>query len=163
MKMKWMIISAMSVFLLPAAGNAQPGDNDLWGHPGRPAPFHDCCCCCRQDRKPPHGGPGASMLTDKLIKKLSLSDEQVSKWKEEETAFRSKMEEMHPDKEDSQQFDPEEMREKMDAMMQEREAAIQAILSEEQYELYQKYKEENRPKRPEGGPGGPGGPGNDYM
>lgn len=163
MKMKWMIISAMSAFLLPAPGNAQPGDNDFMGHPGRPAPFRDCCCCCRPDRKPPHRGPGASMLTDKLIKKLSLSDEQVSKWKEEETAFRSKMEEMRPDKDSSRQSDPEEIRKKMDAMMQEHETAIREILSEEQYELYQKYKEENRPERPEGGPGGPGGPENDYM
>ena len=34
------------------------------------------------DKKPDHKGPGASMLTDELIKALSLSDEQVEKWKE---------------------------------------------------------------------------------
>lgn len=65
------------------------------------------------------------------------------------------MEEMRPDKDRDQQFDPEEMKGKMDAMMKEHEAAIQAILSDEQYELYQKYREENRPKGPEGGPRGP--------
>lgn len=164
MEMKWMIISTMSAFLLSAPGNAQPGDNDFMGHPGRPASFHDCCCCCcRPDRKPPHKGPGTSMLTDKLIKKLSLSDEQVGKWKKEEEAFRLKMEEMRPDKEGSQQLDPEEMRKKMDTMMQEHETSIRAILSEEQYKLYQKYKEENRPEKPEGGPEGPGGAENDDM
>ncbi len=100
------------------------------------------------DTRPNHRGP-ASMLTDDLIKTLSLSDEQVDKWKEVEADFQKKMESMRPDRDSGQRPDPEEMRTKMDAMMQEYDTAVKEILSDEQYEQYQEYREKNRPK---GGP-----------
>lgn len=99
-----------------------------------------------QDRKPGHRGPGASMLTDELIETLSLSDEQVKSWKEIESDFREKMDAMRPDKDGDERPDPEEMRTKMDAMMQEYDASVKKILSDEQYEQYQAYREKNRPK-----------------
>ncbi len=105
------------------------------------------------------GGPaGGSMLTQDLIEKLSLTQEQISKWKEDEKAFQLKMEEMRPD--GTQKLSRKEMKAKMDSLMEEREKSIRANLTEEQYKLYQEYKEKNRPKRFEGGPNGGFPPGN---
>lgn len=159
MSMKGMMILVVSALLSPAVGYAQPGG---WGPeegPGRPEPSCGCCCCCsRQDRKPPVRRPGVPPSADELMKRLSLSDEQTAKWKEEEAAFRSRMEEMRPDRKEGEQPDPEkweEMKEKMDTAIREHEAVVKSILSDEQYELYQKYREESRPPRPEGNPDGP--------
>ena len=74
------------------------------------------------------------MLTDELIKALSLSDEQVEKWKEIESGLQEKMEAMRPDRNSGERPDPEKMREKMDSMMQAYDAAVKEILSDEQYE-----------------------------
>ncbi|MCR8917627.1 Spy/CpxP family protein refolding chaperone [Bacteroides sp. ET225] len=98
------------------------------------------------DRKSDHKGPGASMLTDELIKALSLSDEQVEKWKKIESGLQEKMEAMRPDRNSGERPDPEKMREKMDSMMQAYDAAVKKILSDEQYEQFQAYREKNRPK-----------------
>lgn len=81
------------------------------------------CNTTLSDKKSEHRGPGASMLTDEFIETLSLSDEQVEKWKEVEANFRGKM----------------------DAMMQEYDAAVKDFLSDEQYEQYQTYRENHRP------------------
>lgn len=48
------------------------------------------CNTTLSDKKSEHRGPGASMLTDEFIETLSLSDEQVEKWKEVEANFRKK-------------------------------------------------------------------------
>lgn len=70
-----------------------------------------------------------------------------------------KMKDMRPDPNNRDKVSPEKMKEKMDAMMNEHEAAIKKILSGKQYKEYQKFMEDNRPKGPRGGgPGGPGGP-----
>ena len=75
-----------------------------------------------QDKRPGHRGPGASMLTDELIETLSLSEDS------------------------DERPDPEEMRAKMDAMMQAYDASVKEILSDEQYKQFQEYREKNRPK-----------------
>lgn len=130
-----MIIASLFTFGLLASAAAQPQHGPF---PGKP---HCCCCCCNHDRpdqRPPRKGETPSFITDKLIKKLSLTDEQVTQLKEEEKTFM----------------------EKMDTMMSEHDAAVQKILTEEQYKKYQKYMKENRPKGPgNGAPEGPGGPG----
>lgn len=59
-----------------------------------------------------------------------------------------KMQQMRPNREDEEQFSPEVMREKMDAMMSEHDTAVKKILTDEQYEKYQKYMKENRRKVP---------------
>ena len=70
------------------------------------------------------------------------------------------MQQMRPDRDSEKQLSPDEMKEKMDTMMSEHDAAVQKILTEEQYKKYQKYMKENRPKGPgNGAPEGPGGPG----
>lgn len=99
-----------------------------------------------QDKRPEHRGAGASMLTEELIEELSLSDEQVDKWKEIEISFREKMDAMRPDMDSDERPDPEEMRAKMDAMMQDYDASVKEILSDEQYKQFQEYREKNRPK-----------------
>lgn len=106
------------------------------------------CNTTLSDKKSEHRGPGASMLTDEFIETLSLSDEQVEKWKEVEANFREKMDAMRPDRDrdSDERPDPEQMREKMDAMMQEYDAAVKDFLSDEQYEQYQTYRENHRPK-----------------
>ena len=86
------------------------------------------------------------MLTEELIEELSLSDEQVDKWKEIEISFREKMDAMRPDMDSDERPDPEEMRAKMDAMMQAYDASVEEILSDEQYKQFQEYREKNRPK-----------------
>ena len=105
------------------------------------------CNTTLSDKKSEHRGPGASMLTDEFIETLSLSDEQVEKWKEVEANFREKMDAMRPDRDrdSDERPDPEQMREKMDAMMQEYDAAVKDFLSDEQYEQYQTYRENHRP------------------
>ncbi|HJA87319.1 MAG TPA: Spy/CpxP family protein refolding chaperone [Candidatus Parabacteroides intestinavium] len=103
------------------------------------------CNTTLSDKKSEHRGPGASMLTDEFIETLSLSDEQVEKWKEIEANFRGKMDAMRPDRDSDERPDPEQMREKMDAMMQEYDAAVKDFLSDEQYEQYQTYRENHRP------------------
>lgn len=119
-----------------------------------------CCCCCKPDQRPPKDKGMPSFITDKLIKKLALTDEQVTKLKAEEKTFMEKMEAMRPDRDSAERPSPDEMKEKMDAMMSEHEAAVKKILSDDQYKKYQKYMEDNRPKGPRGGgPGGPDGPG----
>ena len=95
-----------------------------------------------QDKRPEHRGPGASMLTEELIEELSLSDEQVDKWKEIEISFREKMDAMRPDMDSDERPD----RAKMDAMMQAYDASVKEILSDEQYKQFQEYREKNRPK-----------------
>ena len=151
---KKIIITGLFTFGLLSFAGAQPLHGPF---PGKP---HGCCCCCSQDRpdqRPPQRGEMPSFITDKLIKKLALTDEQVTKLKEEEKAFMEKMQQMRPNREDEEQFSPEVMREKMDAMMSEHDTAVKKILTDEQYEKYQKYMKENRPKGPRnGGPGGPG-------
>ena len=104
------------------------------------------CNTTLSDKKSEHRGPGASMLTDEFIETLSLSDEQVEKWKEVESNFRGKMDAMRPDRDSDERPDPEQMRKKMDAMMQEYDAAVKDFLSDEQYEQYQTYRENHRPK-----------------
>ena len=106
------------------------------------------CNTTLSDKKSEHRGPGASMLTDEFIETLSLSDEQVEKWKEVEANFREKMDAMRPDRDrdSDERPDPEQMRKKMDAMMQEYDAAVKDFLSDEQYEQYQTYRENHRPK-----------------
>lgn len=119
-----------------------------------------CCCCCKPDKRPPKEKGMPSFITDKLIKKLALTDDQVTKLKDEEKAFMEKMKAMRPDRDSAERPSPDEMKEKMDAMMSEHEAAVKKILSDDQYEKYRKYMEDNRPKGPRGGgPGGPDGPG----
>lgn len=147
MKIKGIIIFVGLVLLFPIYSNAQSEG------PGfRKGPSHGCCCCSCREQKPPHGGPRGPMLTRELIEDLSLTDEQVTKWKENEKAFRTKMEAMRPDRDSEQQLSREEMKEKMDAMMKERDASIKSILTEEQYKKFQGYMERSRPKRPEGTP-----------
>lgn len=53
---------------------------------------------------------------------------------------------MRPDKDSDERPDPEEMRAKMDAMMQAYDASVKEILSDEQYKQFQEYREKNRPK-----------------
>ena len=105
------------------------------------------CNTTLSDKKSEHRGSGASMLTDEFIETLSLSDEQVEKWKEVEANFREKMDAMRPDRDrdSDERPDPEQMRKKMDAMMQEYDAAVKDFLSDEQYEQYQTYRENHRP------------------
>lgn len=103
------------------------------------------CNTTLSDKKSEHRGPGASMLTDEFIETLSLSDEQVEKWKEVEANFREKMDAMRPDRDSDERPDLEQMREKMDAMMQEYDAAVKDFLSDEQYEQYQTYRKNHRP------------------
>lgn len=162
---KRMIITSLFAFCLLASAGEQPPRGPF---PGRP---HGCCCCScnhpRPDQDPPQRGEVPSFITDKLIKKLALSDDQVTKLKEEEKAFMEKMQQMRPDRDGEEQFSPDEIREKMDTMMSEHDAAVKEILSDDQYKKYQKYMKENRPKGPgNGGPGGPGGlggPDGDWM
>ena len=103
------------------------------------------CNTTLSDKKSEHRGPGASMLTDEFIETLSLSDEQVEKWKEVEANFQEKMDAMRPDRDSDERPDLEQMREKMDAMMQEYDAAVKDFLSDEQYEQYQTYRKNHRP------------------
>lgn len=137
-----MMTALLAAGLLPAfsaAGQTKPEKQDT-----------ACCCCCNHDaldQKPPRRMP-ASRLTDDLIKTLSLTDEQVSQWKEAEQNFRTKMEAARPDKEKAVRPAPKEMRGKMEPMMQEYDAAIRKILSEDQYKQYQDYREKNRPVKP---------------
>ena len=148
------IITGMLIGLLLAPATMQAHGRHRGGH------CCCCCCCCRHDdQRPPKGKERPSFITDKMIKKLSLTDEQVTKLKEEENVFMEKMKDMRPDPNNRDKVSPEKMKEKMDAMMNEHEAAIKKILSGKQYKEYQKYMEDNRPKGPRGGgPGGPGGP-----
>ena len=157
---KKMIIASLFTFGLLASAAAQPQHGPF---PGKP---HCCCCCCNHDRpdrpdqRPPRKGEVPSFITDKLIKKLSLTDEQVTQLKEEEKTFMEKMQQMRPDRDSEEQLSPDKMKEKMDTMMSDHDAAVQKILTEEQYKKYQKYMKENRPKGPgNGAPEGPGGPG----
>ena len=154
------IIAGMLIGLLLAPATMQANGRHRGGH-------CCCCCCCRHDdQRPPKGKERPSQITDKLIKKLSLTDEQVTKLKEEENAFMEKMKDMRPDPNNRDKVSQEEMKakmsemkEKMDAMMNEHDAAVKKILTNKQYKKYQKYMEENRPQGPgNGGPGGPGGP-----
>lgn len=150
------IIASMFAFTLLAPVMAQPHHGPFPGCP------HSCCCCCNQDKpdqRPPQKGEMPSFITDKLIKKLALSDDQVTKLKEEEKAFMEKIQQMRSGRDGKEQFSPDEMREKMDTMISEHDAEVKEILSGDQYKKYQKYMKENRPKGPgNGGPGGPGGP-----
>lgn len=134
MKKKLMIAGMISVLLLSPFSNVLSCGNESVGS------------TTLQDKRPGHRGPGASMLTDELIETLSLSDEQVKSWKEIESDFREKMDAMRPDMDSDERPDPEEMRAKMDAMMQAYDASVKEILSDEQYKQFQEYREKNRPK-----------------
>lgn len=134
MKKKLMIAGMISVLLSSPFSNVLSCENELVGS------------TTLQDKRPEHRGPGASMLTEELIEELSLSDEQVDKWKEIEISFREKMDAMRPDMDSDERPDPEEMRAKMDAMMQAYDASVKEILSDEQYKQFQEYREKNRPK-----------------
>ena len=72
-----------------------------------------------------------SMITNKLIKKLNLTDEQVEAMKAEEAAFNEKMEAMRPDRDSGTPPDMDEMREKMDALNEQRNEVIKGILTAE--------------------------------
>lgn len=156
MKQKTIIASLLiSALLAPAVVKAH-------GRHGADRHHCCCCCCCKPDQRPPKDKGMPSFITDKQIKKLALTDDQVTKLKAEEKAFMEKMEAMRPDSDSAERPSPDEMKEKMDAMMSEHEAAVKKLLSDEQYKKYQKYMEDNRPKGPRGGgpdaPDGPGGP-----
>lgn len=165
---KKVIVTGILAFSLMAPIYAQPHRGP---HPERPHCCSGCSCDSnRPDERPPRDkGERPSSITDKLIKKLELTDDQVTQLKEEEKAFMEKMQQMHPKKDNEEQVSHEEMREKMESMMTEHDEAVKKILSEKQYKLYQKYMKDNRPKGPRGprgegpdgpeeGPDGPGGP-----
>lgn len=133
MKKNLMIMGMISILLSPPFCKVLAYENE------------SVCNTTLSDKKSEHRGPGASMLTDEFIETLSLSDEQVEKWKEVEANFQEKMDAMRPDRDSDERPDPEQMREKMDAMMQEYDAAVKDFLSDEQYEQYQTYRENHRP------------------
>jgi Spy/CpxP family protein refolding chaperone len=159
---KKMILVGIFAFGLLASSYAYTQQDEFHGRPDC-----CCCCCCRPCPPPPpqhgHGGPGGMSLTSEdMIKKLELTDDQVTKLKTEEQAFKKKMEANRPDRssmnsEKSTKSSSDEKANKpgkggqMDTMMKEHETAIKGILNNKQYKLYQKYMQENRPQRPDGG------------
>jgi len=151
---KKMILVFLFVFGLLASSYAYTQQDEFHGRPDC-----CCCCCCRPCPPPPPqhrpGGPGEMSLTSNdMIKKLKLTDDQITKLKVEEQTFRKKMEANRPDRNsmNSEKVNKPGKNDQMDTMMKEHETAIKGILNNKQYKLYQKYMQENRPQRPDGGP-----------
>ncbi len=160
MKQK-MWIQALLILGLSAGGYAKAGVNDNSRRP----PHRACPCCCleplpRQDRQRPPLGPPPPFMSEALIKSLSLTDEQVRKIKDMESSFREQMDGMRESDRKAEKKKGEEMKRRMDSMMEARQDSLKAILSEEQYKSFLEYMENNRPEMPDapdwdfgGGPG----------
>ncbi|MFA6767522.1 MAG: hypothetical protein WCR86_03765 [Parabacteroides sp.] len=148
---KKMILVGLFVFGLLASSYAYTQQDEFHGRPD--------CCCCRPCPPPPpqhgHGDPGGMSLTSSdMIKKLELTNDQVTKLKAEEQTFRKKMEANRPDRNsmNSESINKPGEDGPMGTVIKEHETVIKGILNNKQYKLYQKYMQENRPLRPDGEP-----------
>ncbi len=116
----------------------------------------------------PGGDPKeqAERMTERLVKELSLNDDQKAQLLEVTQAWTEKMQEMMPkgrpdmkpeegDRPERPEF-TDEMRAEMDAAREAYEESVKNILTDEQFEAFKKVMQDRR-----GGPGrGPGaGPG----
>lgn len=99
-----------------------------------------------QDNRGPRGPMTAEQMVQRLDQQLKLSDEQKAKLTEVYTKQFDDMKKMF---ESGERPEPEEMK----AIFEKNEAAVKAVLNDEQKAKYDEMR-----KNRQGGPGGPGGP-----